>query len=187
MTTLRPYLMVAPAMVIFGLFILYPIFYMIYLSFFDWNLIGEKKFIGVKNYTHMFADADFWQVLGNSVYYMVMVVILQMALSLLLAVYLNKNTRINRILQSIAFTPYITSMVSVAFIWMWMMDSDYGPAQLFPEPLSYSCGRMAVRSEGGDDITGSCFGLERTWLQHHHPDLSDAGGSRLSLRSGFAG
>ena len=93
-TTLRPYLMVAPAMVIFGLFILYPIFNMIYLSFFDWNLIGEKKFIGVKNYTHMFADTDFWQVLGNSVYYMVMVVILQMALSLLLAVYLNKNTRI---------------------------------------------------------------------------------------------
>lgn len=130
-TTLRPYLMVAPAMVIFGLFILYPIFYMIYLSFFDWNLIGEKKFIGVKNYTHMFADADFWQVLGNSVYYMVMVVILQMVLSLLLAVYLNKNTRINRILQSIAFTPYITSMVSVAFIWMWMMDSDYGLLNYF--------------------------------------------------------
>ena len=123
---MRPYLMVAPAMVVFGVFIIYPIFYMIYLSFFDWNLIGEMKYIGLENYTDMLGDKDFWQVLGNSVYYMVMVVIFQMVFSLLLAAYLNRNTRTNRILQSIAFTPYITSMVSVAFIWMWLMDSDYG-------------------------------------------------------------
>ncbi|HIT79778.1 MAG TPA: sugar ABC transporter permease [Candidatus Faecivivens stercorigallinarum] len=126
LTAMRPYLMVAPAMAVFGVFILYPIFYMIYLSFFDWNLIGEMKYIGLENYTDMLSDKDFWQVLGNSVYYMVMVVIFQMILSLLLAAYLNRNTRVNRILQSIAFTPYITSMVSVAFIWMWLMDSDYG-------------------------------------------------------------
>lgn len=127
----RPYLMIAPAMVVFALFLIYPIFYMVYLSFFDWNMIGEMKFIGVQNYTDMFSDSDFWQVLGNSIYYMVMVVILQMALSLLLAAYLNKNTRVNQILQTIAFTPYITSMVSVAFIWMWMMDSDYGLLNYF--------------------------------------------------------
>ncbi len=126
LTAIRPYLMVAPAMAVFGVFILYPIFYMIYLSFFDWNLIGEMKYIGLENYTDMLADKDFWQVLSNSVYYMVMVVLFQMVLSLLLAAYLNRNTRVNRILQSIAFTPYITSMVSVAFIWMWLMDSDYG-------------------------------------------------------------
>ena len=126
LTAMRPYLMVAPAMAVFGVFILYPIFYMIYLSFFDWNLIGEMKYIGLENYTDMLSDKDFWQVLGNSVYYMVMVVIFQMILSLLLAAYLNRNTRVNRILQSSAFTPYITSMVSVAFIWMWLMDSDYG-------------------------------------------------------------
>ena len=126
MTAMRPYLMVAPAMAVFGVFILYPIFYMIYLSFFDWNLIGDMKYIGLENYTDMLGDKDFWQVLGNSVYYMVMVVIFEMVLSLLLAAYLNRNTRTNRILQSIAFTPYITSMVSVAFIWMWLMDSDYG-------------------------------------------------------------
>lgn len=126
MTAMRPYLMVAPAMAVFGVFIIYPIFYMIYLSFFDWNLIGEMKYIGLENYTDMLGDKDFWQVLGNSVYYMVMVVIFQMVFSLLLAAYLNRNTRVNRILQSIAFTPYITSMVSVAFIWMWLMDSDYG-------------------------------------------------------------
>ena len=126
LTAMRPYLMVAPAMAVFGVFILYPIFYMIYLSFFDWNLIGEMKYIGLENYTDMLGDKDFWQVLGNSVYYMVMVVVFQMVFSLLLAAYLNRNTRVNRILQSIAFTPYITSMVSVAFIWMWLMDSDYG-------------------------------------------------------------
>lgn len=121
-----PYAMVAPAMVVFGLFTIYPIFYMIYLSFFKWNLIGEKVYIGVKNFTDMFANPDFWQVLGNSLYYMVATVFFSIALALLLAVYLKKDTRINRALQSVVFTPYIVSLVSVAFVWMWLMDSDYG-------------------------------------------------------------
>ena len=43
-----PYLMVAPSLTIFSVFVLYPIFYMIYLSFFKWNMIGPKTFIGLK-------------------------------------------------------------------------------------------------------------------------------------------
>ena len=48
-----------------------------------------------------------------------------------LALHLKKNTRINALLQSFIFVPYITSVVSVAFIWMWLMDSDYGLLNFF--------------------------------------------------------
>ena len=121
-----PYLMVAPSLTIFSVFVLYPIFYMIYLSFFKRNMIGPKTFIGLKNFTDMFADPEFWQVLGNSFQYMFFTVVLSVGLALPLAVYLKANTRVNRFLQGVVFTPYVVSLVSISFVWMWLMDSDYG-------------------------------------------------------------
>jgi len=121
-----PYIMVAPSTVIFLLFILYPIFYMLYLSFFDWNLIGPKKFVFVQNFIELFGSSDFWQVMYNSFQYMFLTVTLSIVLALPLAVYLNRKDKIGSILQSIVFSPYIVSLISVAFIWMWLMDSDYG-------------------------------------------------------------
>lgn len=121
-----PYAMVAPAMAVFSVFILYPIGYMVYLSFFKWNMIGPKTFVGLENFTGLLTDKAFWQVLGNSFQYMFFMVTFSVGLALPLAVYLKKNTKVNRMMQSVIFTPYIVSLVSVAFVWMWLMDSDYG-------------------------------------------------------------
>lgn len=74
----------------------------------------------------MFADPEFWQVLGNSFQYMFFTVVLSVGLALPLAVYLKANTRVNRFLQGVVFTPYVVSLVSISFVWMWLMDSDYG-------------------------------------------------------------
>lgn len=121
-----PYSMVAPAIGVFSVFIIYPILYMVYLSFFKWNMMGPKVFIGLENFQNMFADPDFWQVLGNSFQYMFWSVTLSIAIALPLAVYLSKQTKRSNFLQSVVFTPYIVSLVSISFIWMWLMDSDYG-------------------------------------------------------------
>lgn len=121
-----PYLLVAPAMIIFLVFVIWPVIYMLYVSFFDWNMIADMKFVGFKNYVKMFADKDFWLVLGNTFRFMLMMVPTTIILSLLIAIYLKKNTRINRLLQNIMFMPNIVSLVSISFIWMWMMDEDRG-------------------------------------------------------------
>ena len=121
-----PYAMVAPAVAVLCIFILYPIAHMIYLSFFKWNMIGPMKFIGVENYVNLLKDKDFWLVLENSFKYMFLMVTLSIILGVALAFYLRKNTKINKILQSVVFTPYIVSLVSISYIWMWLMDSDYG-------------------------------------------------------------
>lgn len=121
-----PYLLVAPAMVIFLLFVIWPVLYMVYVSFFNWNMIADMEFAGIQNYVKMFRDKDFWKVLGNTFRFMLMIVPASMVLSLLIALYLKKNTRVNRLLQNIMFLPNIVSLVSVSFIWMWMMDEDRG-------------------------------------------------------------
>lgn len=123
----KPYFMIAPSMILFAIFSIYPILYMIYLSFHEWNLVSPvKKFVGIQNFTSIIKDDVFLKVVKNSIVYMGITVSFTMILGILTALFLFKNSKINRILQSMAFAPYIVSMVSVAFLWKWIMDSDYG-------------------------------------------------------------
>lgn len=129
---IRPYGMVAPALIIFLIFSIYPIGYMIYLSFHNWDLINPvKQFVGMNNFKDLINDALFLQVIRNSIVYMIVTVLGSIILGTLLAVFLNKDARISRILQSVTFAPYVISMVSVAFIWQWIMDADYGLLNYF--------------------------------------------------------
>lgn len=121
-----PYFMIAPSLIIFSLFVIYPIFYMIYLSFFKWNLMGDKIYIGLNNFKTMFGDEEFWKVLGKTFQYMGFNLFFTITISLLLAAYIKKESKMNKIFQSIIFTPHIISLVSVSFIWVWLMDSDFG-------------------------------------------------------------
>lgn len=121
-----PYLMVAPAMIILATFVIYPIIYMIYLSFFDWNMLSAKTFVGLDNFKNLFADANFIQVLNNTFSYVILTVVGSISIGLAGALYLRENTRINAFLQSVIFVPHVISLVSISFIWLWLMDSNYG-------------------------------------------------------------
>jgi sn-glycerol 3-phosphate transport system permease protein len=123
---IKPYAMVAPAIAVFSVFYLYPIINMLYLSFFKWNMMGPKKFIGFKNFSTLFTSSDFRQVVFNSMAYMALNVALSLILSLCVALFLQRNTAFRAFLQATIFAPYIVSLVSVAFLWMWFMDADYG-------------------------------------------------------------
>ncbi|OON96535.1 MAG: ABC transporter permease [Epulopiscium sp. Nele67-Bin005] len=121
-----PYLMITPAMIIMAVFVIYPIFYMIYLSFFDWNMMSEMKYVGTRNYQRLIEDADFRQVIGNTFKYVGWTVALSVFFGLLSALYLKANTKINTFLQGAMFIPHVVSLVSISFIWMWLMEGQYG-------------------------------------------------------------
>jgi len=123
---IRPYLMVAPAMSVIAVFSIYPIVYMVYLSFFKWNMMGPKRFIGLQNFVDLIASSEFGQIIGNTLYFVALSVSLSLILSLLVALLLRRNTALNRFLQASIFAPYIISLVSISFIWIWFMDFDYG-------------------------------------------------------------
>lgn len=125
---LRPYVLIAPAMAGIGMFVVYPVIYLVYLSFHKYNLMNKakSKFIGWDNFTQLLTRGDFYKALGNTAVYTLGVVVLTMLLSLLIAVWLNKKTRFNAVVQAGIFTPHIVSIVSVAFVWMWLMEPDQG-------------------------------------------------------------
>lgn len=126
--TIRPYAMVAPAMAGIFLFVLYPIAYLVYLSFYDYNLMNKakSKFIGLDNFTQILARPDFYKALANTAIYTAGVVLLTMLISLAVAVWLNKKTKFNAFVQASIFTPHIVSIVSISLVWLWMMEPNLG-------------------------------------------------------------
>ncbi len=136
-----PYLLVGPAMVLLFIFVFYPLVNLVYLSFFDYNLISEKTFVGLKNYKVLFlVKTDFLEALRNTAVYTVTVLFFSLLLAVLFALWLEPESRMNHFLQKSMFTPYLISMVSCAYIWSWMYDADSGilnaMLELFGLPLS---------------------------------------------------
>ena len=140
-TGLVPYLLVGPAMLLLLIFVFYPLVNLVYLSFFDYNLIREKTLVGLKNYEVLFfVKTDFLDALRNTAVYTLSVLFFSLLLAVLFALWLEPDSRINRFLQKSMFTPYLISMVSCAYIWSWMYDADSGILNamlaLFGLPLS---------------------------------------------------
>ncbi|MFD1177553.1 carbohydrate ABC transporter permease [Paenibacillus puldeungensis] len=125
---LRPYVLIAPAMVGIGMFVIYPVLYLLYLSFYKYNLMNKakSKFIGWDNFQQILTRDDFYKALGNTAIYTAGVVTLTIVLSLIIAVWLNKKSRINALVQAGIFTPHIVSIVSISLVWLWLMDPEQG-------------------------------------------------------------
>ena len=122
----RPYLYVGPSLVLLLIFYVYPILNNFYLSLFKWDLINPMVFVGTANYRALFENRTFGQILSNTLVYMFCSVAFTVALALLMAVWLNRNTAGRRLVQGFIFTPHIISLVSVSFIWMWLFNENYG-------------------------------------------------------------
>ncbi len=124
---LYPYLLVGPALAFMMVFVVYPMFYLGYISLTNWNLINpNKKFVALDNYKELFGREEFYQTLWNTCTYTFWTVLLIMTVALLLAVWFNKNTRFDLFGQLAIFTPHIVALVSVAMVWLWLMDPDAG-------------------------------------------------------------
>lgn len=84
--------------------------------------------MGLDNYKWiLFTQPDFLVSLKNTAYYTLAVVVLLISLALIFAVWMQKDRRINRIAQSVFFTPHLVATLSCAFIWQWLYNSEsYG-------------------------------------------------------------
>ncbi len=121
--TVRPYVMVAPCITFLAVFTVYPVIDMIRLSFYDYNLISDKRFIGWNNYIRLFkVNIDFWNAAKNTAIYTVATVILLIFFALIFALWFQNDSRLNSIAQRIMFLPHICAMLSIAMVWQWLME-----------------------------------------------------------------
>lgn len=123
------WLYVLPALLLFAVWWLYPLAYSFFVSLTDWDFISpDKKFVGLQNYAHLIRHAEFWQVLWNTTYFSVAVVVGSMVLGLAFALLLNRKLRGTAFYRALIFTPYVTPIVAVSMVWSWIYDPRAGLA-----------------------------------------------------------
>ncbi len=120
-------LLLAPALILLGLFVFWPIAYLVYLSGTSGSFTrAGVSWVGLQNYRRLVLDPDFWQVLGNTVYFTVATVIPALVIPLGLAVLLNRAIAFRGLLRAAYFIPSITSLVAVGLGFRWLFQTD-GP------------------------------------------------------------
>ena len=122
-----PYL--APALLLYGVFLLYPMIDSVRLSFFSWSGYASQaqRFAGLKNYRYLLTqDTVFWTALRNSMVWVVLSVAIPMVLSLLMALALNRRIWGRNVFRSIFYIPSVFASITVAAVWRWIYNPTLG-------------------------------------------------------------
>lgn len=126
---LTPYMFMAPAIVIMALALMYPLGYMIWGSFRDWNpsqTIGEAEFVGLKNYITLWGDPNFHESLGVTLKFAFFVVTIEMVLGVGLALLLDRDIRGISVLRTMFILPMMIAPVVVGLMWRYMYHPTVG-------------------------------------------------------------
>jgi multiple sugar transport system permease protein len=113
-----------PALVLFGLFAVYPMIRVFYLSVFDYNLTSPPEFVGLDNYRFLFGDDRFQASFAASIFFVLVAYAPALLLALLIAVGLNTRMRGSGFVRLLYFAPVATSWVAVSVIWRLILHPD---------------------------------------------------------------
>lgn len=125
------WIFLAPALILLGIFLFWPIAYLFYLSFTSGSFTATGiHWVGLRNYLRLIFDPDFWQVLGNTLYFTLATLIPSLVIPLGLAVLLNQSFALRGFLRTAYFIPSITSLVAVGLGFRWLFQAE-GPVNAF--------------------------------------------------------
>jgi len=121
-----PYLYILPNMILFGVFMILPLFLALGYSFVKWNGLGTPKFVGLQNYSYIFKNKTFLTSLFNTLKFSIIVVPSIMMFALLFAVILNRKILFRGFFRVALYIPAIISMVAVGMTFTWLFNSKIG-------------------------------------------------------------
>ena len=125
--TATSYAFLAPFLVFFVMFVIYPMFMCVYTSFFDATMGREDIFIGFGNYKTLFNDPVFWTALRNTLVIVLVSVPVTCAFSLWVASVIAKMpVAATSAFRCIFYLPVVTGSVAVTMVWKWMYNNYYG-------------------------------------------------------------
>ncbi len=127
-STIWPYLLLLPALIVMLSVVIVPIINAVSMSFQSYNLTRPKKigFIGLQNYVTLFHDPQFWSSLLRTVIWVIFGVGCQFLFGFLLALVLNKQFKGRGVVRAVSLIPWVTPGVLIALMWRWMYDGNYG-------------------------------------------------------------
>ncbi|MCY4336229.1 MAG: sugar ABC transporter permease [Litoreibacter sp.] len=135
---MTPYMFMAPAVIIMAIALLYPLGYMVWGSFREWNpsqSIGEAEFVGLKNYIFLWSDPNFHESLGVTLRFAFFVVTIEMVLGVGLALLLDRDIRGMSVLRTMFILPMMIAPVVVGLMWRYMYHPTIGTFNRFLETI----------------------------------------------------
>ncbi|RSK27762.1 sugar ABC transporter permease [Bacillus sp. HMF5848] len=132
-STLTALLYLLPALIILGVFNIYPIIKSFLMSFYiDYDYFNDIVLArGFDNFVYIFSDQEFWLSMKNTLVFVVGVVPLSIIISLCIALLLNANIKLRGLFRTVYFIPFVTSVVAVSIVWRWIFHTDYGLLNYF--------------------------------------------------------
>ena len=139
--TMMAWIFSAPALILLLIFLMIPFLMAFGLSFTDQRLIPNPRvptqIVGLRNFVRLFGDEDFRQAVFNNFYFVIVVVPVQTALALLLAMFVNQKIKFVNVFRTIYFSPVVVTMVVVAIIWRFMYNPGEGMINAFIQWISF--------------------------------------------------
>lgn len=122
------YILMAPAVLLFVGFVIYPLVRTVILSFYDYGLTDPRlEYIGLQNYMELMEDQVFWRSIQNNMFILVGSVIVQVGLGLVLAAVLSRGIRWGKtFFRTLHFAPVVMSAVAVGVLWQLIYDPGVG-------------------------------------------------------------
>ncbi len=121
--SLTPYLFLTPALIAIAIFVVYPIFAVVYYSFTDYSIVTPPVWSGLKNYDWLIHDSTFWKALGHSFIYLIVTPVL-IVLSATLAIVVNRKLPGIQAFRALFFIPVISGSIAVGIAWRLMLDTN---------------------------------------------------------------
>lgn len=141
-----PYLFLLPAVALIGVFVVYPILAVVYYSFTDYDIVRPPVWVGLDNFRRILGDETFWLALTHSLIYLIVTPTL-IALSIGLAIVVNRKLRGIQIYRALYFVPAVSGSIAIGLSWRWLFDRNgiingvlqslgviHGPIQWLAEP-----------------------------------------------------
>jgi raffinose/stachyose/melibiose transport system permease protein len=156
-------LFLLPAVILFALFLIYPIFKAGYYSLFNWNGLGPAtKFVGLNNYKLILTDQVFIKAIENCIIIVVLSLTIQLPLALMLAIMVGRDMPGRAFFRAIFFMPYVISEVITGIIWIGIFSPD--PENGFLNALLILIpGMHAQNFLGNINQVMACIFLVLTW------------------------
>ena len=138
-TTIQGYLFLAPFLLVYSVFLIFPVMRGIYISFHRWDLLsGRQRFVGFSNYERMFTNDNlFWTSTVNTVEFVGWSTPLLILLALVLAVALNRQMLGMTLFRTIFFAPYVLSISVITLIWFMIFNPNRGILAAFLENFGF--------------------------------------------------
>ena len=122
---LTPFIFLAPGLLLFIVYVIWPIFNSLYISLLQWDGLSPAIFVGISNYVELLDDEYFYISLMNNLKWLIFFM-LAVPIGLGLAIFLNQTIFGIRVVKSLFFFPFVISQVVIGLIFTWFYRPDYG-------------------------------------------------------------